>query len=1178
VDATSVVDPRDALIILSYVVGLPGVSGFRVGTLVSATCSPGEADTVAVFPNSLTLAPGDVFPMTAQVRDTAGVLLAGKSLAWATGDAAIATVDPTGAVTVLTEGTVTITAAVAPGITGSAAITVGPRRRWVVNPAGAQGQMGEVGSDVYPFSTIAAAVQRAAPGDTVFLVLGTYSEPLTAAKPLVFLGDSGAGGMPVITTPNGPLGTVDATPLPPGKVAVRRIEFRDAAQGLSIRADTVELVSLAFRGIQGPAAGATAPSYALIDGVQVSGAMRAGIAIDSAGFVRVLRSRVAGIEEDLSDTTFGIGVRADSAFFDFVEIDAVQGTGITTVGTSRTRVRSSTIRNVDGAGVVADSAVTLEVRDSVVVESVSAGGIGGAADTLVLSEVWVSRTGGAAVFLVDRPYVSATLLGVTATDVDGGFYGLTGQRAVVRNSSVMGAATFGIALAADTLVADTVTLRNIGGTGVDLGGASVAYVRASTIDGVGGAGGVSEAYYGNGYLEVTGTRIANVNVGEAIRFYGDSLRILNDTIAGTSQGGGIYHYLYSLVPGTWLRVDSTVIGGVTGQGIYSDGVALVDVKRTVVTGSAVSAWGLVAYDFDSVLVDSTAFRDNLGGAIYLLNGRTAVVRADTLDGNFAAVAEAGSGYSGNSALEAYYVGTSLVRDSRFTDNRSGALSASHGSADDTTVVENNLFRGAYQAIEAYGYDSLTSRLVVQGNTFVGRLTGNQTEQIGGYTFRSILIENNTVDSVSGYLTNLYRADSIIVRGNVATNVGGSSGGFLTLRAAALIENNSVSCVTGFQGYAYAHHTGDGTIRNNQATNCDGGVYAYNGLYTTAAFELDMRDNVLVGDTVNADPREGIILDYGPYRAAIARNSVRAFPLEGITVSAAGAAYRNSMVRVDSNVVRNVGGVGIRIALTDSAFVRHDTITGALGFAGVVIEDVDTAFVHRNSVTANAESGVWVQGTNGAVQVDTNLIADNGTSGIELVTPAAGRLNAIRRNGENGIYARTGTGAASVFPANDIEGNGYGVRNTGTNAIDVTNSWWGDASGPACDTCAGVGDSIGVNVTYAPFAAAPVVGVPAGAPPAAITALRAPARRPVVSAASRRPGGVTLERQRAGAVRERETPEPGLRIRRRPDDVPPTRLRVSRLGVIEGWVEDPAGPTAAPRGGEAPRAPRRSVKR
>jgi hypothetical protein len=211
-------------------------------------------------------------------------------------------------------------------------------------------------------------------------------------------------------------------------------------------------------------------------------------------------------------------------------------------------------------------------------------------------------------------------------------------------------------------------------------------------------------------------------------------------------------------------------------------------------------------------------------------------------------------------------------------------------------------------------------------------------------------------------------------------------------------------------------------------------------------------------------------------------------------------------------------------------------------------------------------------------VDTNLIADNGTSGIELVTPAAGRLNAIRRNGENGIYARTGTGAASVFPANDIEGNGYGVRNTGTNAIDVTNSWWGDASGPACDTCAGVGDSIGVSVTYAPFAAASVVGVPAGAPPAAITALRAPARRPVVSAASRRPGGVTLERQRAGAVRERETPEPGLRIRRRPDDVPPTRLRVSRLGVIEGWVEDPAGPTAAPRGGEAPRAPRRSVKR
>ncbi|MGH7584625.1 MAG: Ig-like domain-containing protein [Gemmatimonadales bacterium] len=81
--------------------------------------------TVVVSPDEMTLIAGAPRTLQATPQDAGGHPLSGRSIAWATSDPQIATVSPTGVVTGLAPGAVTITAT-SEGKEGSAAITVGP--------------------------------------------------------------------------------------------------------------------------------------------------------------------------------------------------------------------------------------------------------------------------------------------------------------------------------------------------------------------------------------------------------------------------------------------------------------------------------------------------------------------------------------------------------------------------------------------------------------------------------------------------------------------------------------------------------------------------------------------------------------------------------------------------------------------------------------------------------------------------------------------------------------------------------------------------------------------------------------------------------------------------------------------------------------------------------------------
>jgi hypothetical protein len=111
----------------------PGLSLLAIPVLISCGGDPAgpssdlPAETVSavsVTPtNASLIALGDTVRLVATARDSRGGTLAGKTFAWASSDAGIATVDAGGLVTAIANGTATVTATTS-GVHGSASVVV----------------------------------------------------------------------------------------------------------------------------------------------------------------------------------------------------------------------------------------------------------------------------------------------------------------------------------------------------------------------------------------------------------------------------------------------------------------------------------------------------------------------------------------------------------------------------------------------------------------------------------------------------------------------------------------------------------------------------------------------------------------------------------------------------------------------------------------------------------------------------------------------------------------------------------------------------------------------------------------------------------------------------------------------------------------------------------------------
>jgi len=101
---------------------ITATSGSASGT-ASVTVTLAPVATVAVNPASATLTAGSTTTLTTTLKDANGNTLTGRTVAWSTNAASVATVSGTGLVTAVAPGTATITAT-SEGQSGSASITV----------------------------------------------------------------------------------------------------------------------------------------------------------------------------------------------------------------------------------------------------------------------------------------------------------------------------------------------------------------------------------------------------------------------------------------------------------------------------------------------------------------------------------------------------------------------------------------------------------------------------------------------------------------------------------------------------------------------------------------------------------------------------------------------------------------------------------------------------------------------------------------------------------------------------------------------------------------------------------------------------------------------------------------------------------------------------------------------
>lgn len=172
VNADGNVTSVDALIILSTAVGIP-IPGQRVMILAPGGCGTGSPKTLAVFPSTAQLAPEQAYQLLAQGRDSAGRVVTLSNATWRSSNLNVAGVDADGTVHGRAPGTTVITAAVGPGVSGTATVTVAPRSKWYVDVA-VTGAPVQFGTAAFPFDHPLRAFSAVQEGDTIAVAPGTY--------------------------------------------------------------------------------------------------------------------------------------------------------------------------------------------------------------------------------------------------------------------------------------------------------------------------------------------------------------------------------------------------------------------------------------------------------------------------------------------------------------------------------------------------------------------------------------------------------------------------------------------------------------------------------------------------------------------------------------------------------------------------------------------------------------------------------------------------------------------------------------------------------------------------------------------------------------------------------------------------------------------------------------------
>lgn len=702
VDSDGRVTSRDALIMLSYAVGLP-VQGYRVLLTAAGACATGAAATLAVSPDTLELTPGQQGRVALIARDASGRAVATTGVVWRVADGNVAGWDDyQQAVIGRSPGTTRVTAELGPGVRDSLVVTVIPRRpNWYVDVRRAKNVLTQTGTQRYPMEFIGDAVNQARSGDTIRVAGGIYEETVTGIPNLVIIGDS--LDRPVVDPRAiwGPYPPAFAMELgdPSGDLTVLHLVFR--GRGLKSLAHNANMRNLLFEfqsgyqavvwaeSRQNPTA-PTAPFPGSLGNVLISDVVIAtaasGIYVPSADTVIVRNSTITGpvVSQgacESGETGIEIGgayyVSRDASYVDIHDnvLSPVPCTGISVIAPSARAVlaRNRIDASVEGIGASARAVTTSHNVVSMRVSYPYTGAYG-------------VRVGSA--FPADTLRSTGDSVRAPGTVYYGGPYGLKVDTALVA--------------IVDSLVADSVGMDSVYtqfGSAVYLGGGRYlltnSRIRNSGQYGVQFVGGRGSSLTSRrNRIEQTGSMAFT-----ALSYYGraDSVTSVGDTVLRTRAGG------FEMFRVGRARIDSALVDS-TGFG--AGAVLFTSVPRAALTNSTLRrAYLGVQASADTLLVGRNTIRRDTTAVLLLappnpLIADSARIIGNQLDSNQLNGLEVQGGlFAADSNTMVGSVGAGVyvtgggrgrVTRSRLEGNATGAHISTGGG---TLVVSNSVIQG-----------------------------------------------------------------------------------------------------------------------------------------------------------------------------------------------------------------------------------------------------------------------------------------------------------------------------------------------------------------------------------------------------------------------------------------------------------------------------------------------------
>ncbi len=920
VDASGAADTRDALIVLSAAVGIP-VSQFRIGHINPGLCSLRSADSVQIQPRTATVAPGDSLPVTAVVKDSTGGLVQGVGLVWQSKDPTIMRPGAAGSLIAVAPGSTYALVFVQPGVRDSVPVVVTATRHvWYVNPAVAAANLGiELGSQLYPFSSIDTAVARAAANDTVHVAVADYG-PVYIAKPIVMLGDSTGGGFPRLTNATGSALHVDTVS---GAVTVSGFRLLNSLKGLSAKlVQTLSLGTLSIEGVHDIGIQAHGVDSLRMLRVSVVGAVGTGISIDSVRTAVLDSIRSDVIAPAASGGKPPLGFHAWNA-------GALAGTDLL--------VRTAGVR-IDSINVVA------------------------------LRRVRVQGSAGTGL------QVAANQVGVTGADISGATWATGGTPSLNDPTTFAVALSAGSALTFDSSIVHDNALFGLwaaGGAHDSLRGDSV--VRNAGI----ASSNYSSSYF-TGFSNLEIARTVFQGGGPAlVYFYASGASMTLDTTVFDGAPLYAYHPAQFAMHGGAVRN-----GRDYAVQVYAGSVAAFDSVEVTGTQLTSSCCGLApgaiyVSGVDSTNVTGLWAHDNQGGALSVWSGR--VLRV--LGGSFQHNGFGSSSYR-RATIAAERIRDALVYGVSLRDAADNAIrfDAPGGSR---SVVDSSFLEGSYTLVGAYGTDSSYHDTVTVSRSWLTGYQGTSGYGVDGARLGRLVAVRNFLDSLytvginadtSGGAT--VSLNQIRASGNVgiyATNGpiladSNTLAGCVSTGAAIHLFGASASVVgNGFTG------CGPFVIASSLTptpVEVRGNSVALDTITAVSGFAIDLSQRLgfvhVAGNTIVGGTTGGIRIDgsgYGVDSARLDSNVVRLARGIGIVIGQQVGAP-DSLIY---NVIADNAAGGLQSTSIISA--AYNTVVRNAGMGGVTDFTGGPSSFRLGNIVGNRPRGLYGAGT--YVAADSN---------------------------------------------------------------------------------------------------------------------------------------------------------------------------------------------------------------